>query len=95
MKPLKGEWAIKETDWLGYWHVPQSLEALEKGDQCHTTYGLSSQHHGTVHVHWLHGFDMWPSCAHILKPLTYLYGLIKKAPIIWIDEMQKAFNKMH
>ncbi len=38
--------------------------------------------------------DMWPSCAHILKPLTNQSSLKKKAPIQWIDEMQKAFNKM-
>jgi hypothetical protein len=39
--------------------------------------------------------DMWPSCAHILKPWTDLSGLKKKAPIKWTDEMQKAFDKMH
>jgi hypothetical protein len=38
--------------------------------------------------------DMWPSHAHILKPLTDQSGLKKKAPIKWTDEMQKAFNKM-
>jgi hypothetical protein len=38
--------------------------------------------------------DMWLSCAHILKPLTDQSGLKKKAPIIWTDEMQKAFDKM-
>ncbi len=38
--------------------------------------------------------DMWPSCAHILKPLTDLSGLKKRAPIKWTDEMQKAFDKM-
>jgi hypothetical protein len=38
--------------------------------------------------------DMWPSCAHILKPLTGQSSLKKKAPIKWIDEMQKTFNKI-
>ena len=37
---------------------------------------------------------MWPSHAHILKPLTDQSGLKKKAPIKWTDEMQKAFNNM-
>jgi hypothetical protein len=37
---------------------------------------------------------MWPSCAHILKPLTDQSGLKKKAPIEWSDEMQKVFDKM-
>jgi hypothetical protein len=39
--------------------------------------------------------DMWPSCAHILKPLKDQSGLKKKAPIKWTNEMQKAFDKMH
>jgi hypothetical protein len=38
--------------------------------------------------------DMWPSHAHILKPLNNQSGLKKKAPIKWTDEIQKAFNKM-
>jgi hypothetical protein len=37
---------------------------------------------------------MWPSCAHILKPLMDQSSLKKKAPIKWTDEMQKAFDKM-
>ncbi len=37
---------------------------------------------------------MWPSRAHILKPLTDQSGLKKRAPIKWTDEMQKAFDKM-
>jgi hypothetical protein len=37
---------------------------------------------------------MWPSCAHILKPLTDQSGLKKKAPIKWTDEIQKAVDKM-
>jgi hypothetical protein len=39
--------------------------------------------------------DMWPSCAHTLKPLTDQSGLKKKAPIKWTDEMQNVFDKMH
>ncbi len=37
---------------------------------------------------------MWPSRAHILKPLTDQSGLKKRAPIKWTDEMQQAFDKM-
>jgi hypothetical protein len=38
--------------------------------------------------------DMWPSRAHILKPLTDQSGLKKRVLIKWTDEMQKAFDKM-
>jgi hypothetical protein len=37
--------------------------------------------------------DMWPSCAHILKLLTDLSGLKKKAPIEWTDECKKRLKK--
>jgi hypothetical protein len=72
------------------------LEALEKEDRHHTTYGLSSQCHRTAHVHLLHNYyrDMWPSRAHILKPLMDQSGLKKRAPIKWTDDMQQAFDKM-
>jgi hypothetical protein len=39
--------------------------------------------------------NMWPSRAHILKLLTDQSSMKKRAPIKWIDEMQKAFDKMH
>jgi hypothetical protein len=38
--------------------------------------------------------DIWPSCAHILKPLTNQSSLKKRAPIKWTDDMQQAFTKM-
>ena len=38
--------------------------------------------------------DMWPSRAHVLKPLTDLAGLKKNAPIVWTDEMDESFKKI-
>ena len=37
--------------------------------------------------------DMWPSHAHVLKPLTDQSGLKKRTPIKWTDE--KHLTKMH
>ncbi len=37
---------------------------------------------------------MWPSQAHILKPLTDKSGLNKKDRLVWMDKMQTAFVKM-
>ena len=38
--------------------------------------------------------NMWPSCTHILKPLTDHSGLKKHAPIPWTDEMQHKFDEI-
>ena len=38
--------------------------------------------------------DMWPSRAHILKPLTDQAGLKKGQPLKWTDEMHAVFDKM-
>jgi hypothetical protein len=37
---------------------------------------------------------MWPSCAHVLKPLTDSSGMKNNKSLKWIDEMQAAFNKI-
>ena len=38
--------------------------------------------------------DMWPSRAHVLKPLTDLSGLPKRRKLTWTKDMQNAFDKM-
>ncbi len=96
INPHKCEWAVKETDWLGYWLAPQGLKPWKKKIDAilHMDHSCNATELrifiGCVNYYR----DMWPSHAHILKPLTDQSGLKKRAPIKWTDEMQKAFDKM-
>jgi hypothetical protein len=91
--PLKYEWAIKETDWLAYLLTPQSLKPWKKkidailyiDHPCNAT--ELRMFIGCIQYYC----DMWPSHAHILKPLK---DMKKKAAINQTDEMQMAFDNM-
>jgi hypothetical protein len=96
INPLKCEWAVKKTDWLGYWLTPQGLKPWKKKIDAILHMDRSCN---ATELHMFIGCvndyrDMWPSCAHILKLLTDQSGLKKKTPIKQTDEMQKAINKM-
>jgi hypothetical protein len=95
--PLKCEWAVKETDWLDFWLTPQNLKPWKKKIDAilHINFPLNATELRMFIDCVNYNRDMWLSCVHILKPLTDQYGLKKKAPIKWTDEMQKAFDKMH
>jgi hypothetical protein len=90
INPLKCEWAIKETDWLGYWLTPRGLKLWKKkiGAILHMDCPCNATELcmfiGCINYYR----DMWPSCARILKPLTDQSGK-KKTHIKWTDEMQK------
>ena len=84
------------NDWLSYWLTPRGLKPWKKKIKailhmdrpCNAT--ELRMFIGCVNYYR----DMWPSCAHILKPLTDQSGLKNCAPINWTEEMQQAFNKM-
>ena len=96
VNPLKCEWAVQETNWLGYWLTPRALkpwrkkiEAILHLDRPRTPKALRS-FIGAVNFYR----DMWPSRAHVLKPLTDKSGLKKQDRLDWMDKMQIAFVKM-
>ncbi|KAL7488620.1 hypothetical protein ACHAW6_014213 [Cyclotella cf. meneghiniana] len=96
INPLKCEWAVKETDRLGYWLTPRGLKPRKKKIDAilHMDWPQNATELcmfiGCINYYW----DMWPSRANILKPLTDHSGLKKYAPIPWTPDMQTAFHKI-
>ncbi len=96
INPLKCEWAIKETDWLGYWLTPRGLKPWRK--KIDAVLQMNRPKNATELCMFIgcinYYCNMWPSRAHVLKHLTYQSGLKKGAPIKWTNEIQQAFDKM-
>ena len=91
VNPLKCEWAVQETDWLGYWLTPYGLKPWRKKidailalNRPQTIKDLRSFIGGVTFYR-----DMFHRRSHILAPLTSQVG---KKILDWTSDCEKAFQ---
>jgi transposase InsO family protein len=93
VNPLKCEFAVKESDFLGHWLTPQGVKPLRKkiqgilDMQPPSNLGELRSFLGMVTYYR----DMWPRRSHILAPLTDLLGT---KTFVWTESQAKAFVEM-
>ena len=93
VNPLKCEFAVQESDFLGHWLTPTGVKPLRKKVQ-----GMLDMKAPT-NISELRSFlglvtyycDMWPRRSHILAPLTDLIGT---KTFQWGEAQDKAFREM-
>ena len=93
VNPLKCEWRVRETDWLGHWMTPVGLKPWKKKIQAildmdpPVTITQVRSFVGSVNFYR----DLFPHRSHLLAPLT---ELPTKGNFQWLNEHTKAFNTM-
>ena len=91
--PLKCEWFVKETDFLGFWMTPEGvkpwkkrIDAILKMDRPRNNTDVRA-FIGAVN----HYKSLWPRRAHVLAPLAELTG---RGTFQWTDRHEQSFLQM-
>ena len=91
--PLKCDWAVQETDFLGYWITPTAIKPMKNkveavlNKQRPTNKKEARSFIGMVNYYK----SLWPRRAHILAPLGDCTGT---KVFSWDDTKEKAFKAM-
>ena len=90
---LKCDWAVQETEFLGFWITPKGVKPRSK--RIEPILAMSAPKTQTVVRAFIGAVNqyrsLWPSHAHVLAPLGQQTG---KGKFIWKPIHQKAFDEM-
>jgi hypothetical protein len=96
VNPLKFEWCVQETDWLGHWLTPTGTKPWREKIEPLLNLAVPKM---TTQVRSFIGAvtfyrDFWRKRSHVLVPFTAIVGKTnKKKPFEWTDECDRAFKE--